>query len=196
MLLSPSLERSAYAAITLALLLAVHGLLANWNSETLATQRIYEYLRWSALTLVIATAFARTLNWRVASGLLLVWLLAHVALVGVVPVLSVALLALAALGIGARLGTGLVLHPAVLMLLGLALVTAVAGWLLPFPVHRMWWYIGGHRLCAALGHRLGAAGEHLRLAMRGCTSAACSGPGDHELGGCIGSHLAANHDAG
>lgn len=143
MLLSPSLERSAYAAITLALLLAVHGLLANWNSETLATQRIYEYLRWSALTLVIATAFARTLNWRVASGLLLVWLLAHVALVGVVPVLSVALLALAALGIGARLGTGLVLHPAVLMLLGLALVTAVAGWLLPFPVHRMWWYIGG-----------------------------------------------------
>jgi hypothetical protein len=59
---------------------------------------------------------------------------------GIGTVLAGVLLALAALGIGTRLADG-VRSPAVALLVGLAVLAALVGWLLPFPIHRRWVYV-------------------------------------------------------
>ena len=59
---------------------------------------------------------------------------------GIGTVLAGGLLALAALGIGTRLADG-VRSPAVALLVGLAILAALVGWLLPFPIHRRWVYL-------------------------------------------------------
>lgn len=59
---------------------------------------------------------------------------------GIGTVLAGVLLALMALGIGTRLADG-VRSPAVALLVGLAIVAALVGWLLPFPIHRRWVYL-------------------------------------------------------
>ena len=63
-----------------------------------------------------------------------------VAYAGVGTVLAGMLLALAALAIGTRLADG-VRSPAIALLVGLAVLSALVGWLLPFPVHRRWVYL-------------------------------------------------------
>ena len=68
------------------------------------------------------------------------------AMVGVVvfagPLVSLAglLLALAALGIGSRIADG-DSSPAIMLLVGLAVIAALVGWLLPFPLHTRWAYL-------------------------------------------------------
>lgn len=59
---------------------------------------------------------------------------------GIGTVLAGGLLALAALGIGTRLADG-VRSPAVALLVGLAILAALVGWLLPFPIHLRWVYL-------------------------------------------------------
>lgn len=59
---------------------------------------------------------------------------------GIGTVLAGVLLALAALGLGTRIADG-VRSPATTLLVGLAIVGALVGWLLPFPVHRRWIYL-------------------------------------------------------
>lgn len=59
---------------------------------------------------------------------------------GIGTVLAGVLLALVALGIGTRLADG-VRSPAIALLLGLAMLAAVVGWLLPFPIHQRWAYL-------------------------------------------------------
>ena len=59
---------------------------------------------------------------------------------GIGTVFAGALLALAALGIGTRLADG-VRSPAIALLVGMAVLAALVGWLLPFPIHRRWVYL-------------------------------------------------------
>ena len=59
---------------------------------------------------------------------------------GVGTVLAGVLLALAALGLGTRIADG-VRSPAISLLVGLAILAALVGWLLPFPIHRRWVYL-------------------------------------------------------
>ena len=59
---------------------------------------------------------------------------------GIGTVLAGVLLALVALGIGTRLADG-VRSPAIALLVGLAVLAALVGWLLPFPIHRRWVYL-------------------------------------------------------
>lgn len=63
-----------------------------------------------------------------------------VAYAGAGTVFAGALLALAALAIGMRLADG-VRSPAIALLVGLAVLAALVGWLLPFPVHQRWAYL-------------------------------------------------------
>ena len=59
---------------------------------------------------------------------------------GIGTVLAGTLLVLAALGIGTRVADG-VRSPAIALLVGLAVLAALVGWLLPFPMHRRWVYL-------------------------------------------------------
>lgn len=59
---------------------------------------------------------------------------------GAATALAGMLLSLAALGIGTRLADG-VRSPAIALLVGLAVLAALVGWLLPFPIHRRWVYL-------------------------------------------------------
>lgn len=59
---------------------------------------------------------------------------------GIGTVLAGTLLVLAALGIGTRVADG-VRSPVIALLVGLAVLAALVGWLLPFPVHRRWIYL-------------------------------------------------------
>jgi hypothetical protein len=59
---------------------------------------------------------------------------------GIGTVSASVLLTLAALGIGTRLADG-VRSPAIALLVGLAVLAALIGWLLPFPIHRRWAYL-------------------------------------------------------
>lgn len=59
---------------------------------------------------------------------------------GIGTVVAGMLLSLAAFGIGTRLAGG-VPSPAISLLVGLAVLSALVGWLLPFPIHRRWAYL-------------------------------------------------------
>ena len=59
---------------------------------------------------------------------------------GIGTILAGVMLTLAALGIGTRLADG-VRSPAIALLVGLAVLAALVGWLLPFPMHRRWVYL-------------------------------------------------------
>lgn len=59
---------------------------------------------------------------------------------GIGTVLAGVLLALVALGLGTRIADG-VRSPVITLLVGLAIVAALVGWLLPFPIHRRWIYL-------------------------------------------------------
>lgn len=123
------------------MLLLVAGLLSIAQPQLIVHVRAYEFLRWSLIGLLAAWPLARVLKVHMASALALVWLAAHVAMVGLVPVLAVALLGLGALALGTRVGERAAVEPAVALVLGLALIAASVGWLLPLRVHTLWIYV-------------------------------------------------------
>jgi hypothetical protein len=77
-------------------------------------------------------------HWTWAGALAAVWLLALVALTGVLPALAVAVVVAAATALGGGIvGRG---EPMLALLCGLALMAGALGWLLPLPVHHWWSY--------------------------------------------------------
>ncbi|MBT2117217.1 glycosyltransferase family 39 protein [Dyella sp. LX-66] len=113
-----------------------------------------------AAMLLAGAAVAVFLRWSLPSALLLVGLLLLLRFVGAGPLLAAALLVAAAAVIGSAIcradGWS---HPAIAVLVGLAVLSAAAGWLLPFPVHYFASYLvvlgaiaglGRHRLLAML----------------------------------------------
>jgi hypothetical protein len=101
------------------------------------------FLLFEALLVAIALALSRRGSprawWPVAVAALPA-VAGVVAYAGAGTVSAGALLALAALAIGMRLADG-VRSPAIALLVGLAVLAAVVGWLVPFPIHRRWAYL-------------------------------------------------------
>ena len=133
--------------------------------------------RWMLASFAIVQCVLAALAWPAARrGSRWTWVLpllaAMPAIVGVLvfagPLASLAgvLLALAALGIGSRIADGD--SPlAVMLLVGLAVIAALVGWLLPFPIHARWTYLLLAMLviawrARALGALLGDAVASLR----------------------------------
>ena len=139
--LSPSIQRLSSIALACGVLLTVVGLVSIAEPQLLIRVRAYEFLRWSLIALLASWPLARALKLHMANALALVWLAAHIAMVGLVPVVAVALLGLAALAVGTRLDQRAATSPAVALVLGLALIAACVGWLLPLRVHFMWIYV-------------------------------------------------------
>lgn len=104
----------------------------------LPAARFGESLLLAALAALIAWPLQHWRGWRWADGLALTWLLALLALTGLVPALAVALVAVAATALGGCItGRG---QPLLALLCGLALLAGVLGWLLPLPLHHWWSY--------------------------------------------------------
>ena len=118
-----------------------------------------------AVALLAAVVVSRLMRWSVPSALLLVGLVALLRFVGAGPLLAAALLVAAAAVIGSAIcRSDAWSHPGVAILVGLAVLAGVAGWLLPFPVHYFLTYlillgtivaVGRHRL-----HCLARAMQH------------------------------------
>ncbi|MEO5596299.1 MAG: hypothetical protein ABIQ97_04060 [Lysobacteraceae bacterium] len=108
-----------------------------------------ELLGIGSVLFAIAWGSARLTRISLATALLLVWLLPLVFFGGVVSVLSTLLLALAATAIGGLFlatrrsyGGGDAADLSLAMLIGLALIAGVAGWLLPLPIFQRPLWIG------------------------------------------------------
>lgn len=108
--------------------LATTGIAAQWRGG-----RFAELILLALISLGAAAVLRRILQWRLASGLAVVWLLALVFFVGVVPAAATVLLGTTALALGGLLDRR---APVALQLAcGLALIGGTLGWLLPVPLH-------------------------------------------------------------
>lgn len=95
--------------------------------------RVLESIVLLVLALLPALALRAWRGWPMATGLAWVSVAALVLFAGPLPVLATALLALGAIAVGRLLAPGAVALP-----IGLALIAATTGWLLPLPVHVQW----------------------------------------------------------
>lgn len=108
--------------------LASTGIAAQWRGG-----RFAELLVLALVSLAAAVVLRRTVRWRLASGLAVVWLLALLFFVGIVPAAATALLGLAAVSLGGLIDRR---APVALQLAcGLVLIGGALGWLLPVPLH-------------------------------------------------------------
>lgn len=107
--------------------------------EQLPTGRFAESLALAGLVALLAIPLVRWRGWTWASALAAIWGAAAVLMAGLLPSLAVALLLATAGGIGS-LVTG-ARQPLFAVLVGLAMLAAVVGWLLPLPVHHWWTYL-------------------------------------------------------
>jgi hypothetical protein len=114
----------------------VAGFVATRLWTQLPLGRFGESLLLAGLAALLAWPLRRWRGWSWATSLALVWMLALVALTGVLPMLAVMLLAAAAMAIGGLVVGGS--RPLLAWLAGMALVAAVIGWTLPLPVHHWW----------------------------------------------------------
>ena len=139
------------------------GLVAHRSWQVLPWGRFGESLLLAGLVALVAWPLRAWRQWPWAYALAAVWLLVFVALTGPVPALAGVLLFVAAMAFGSRLaGTG---HPVLAVSSGLAVLSAVLGWLISLPVHRWWVYLPALLLVVYLGR--GA----LRLQAAQCAAA-------------------------
>ena len=87
-------------------------------------------------SLLLAFVLCRVLRCAMATALLLLWLLALAYFTGFAACLAVILVALAAVGVGSPLvPVGLPARTSLCVLVGVALMCGIDGWLLPFHIH-------------------------------------------------------------
>lgn len=133
--MAPMPDRTRPSPIPAALLWAgmvvcMAGLVLHRLWEQLPFPRAVEHGLLALLALAAAWPLRRWRGWTPAAALALVWLLALIVFAGPMPVLAVALLAAAAVGIGSLLMPGPIALP-----LGLAMIAGTLGWLLSLPIH-------------------------------------------------------------
>src|SRR5690606_36795153 len=99
-------------------------------------QRLAETVVLAVLAVLAALALRAWRGWPAASGLALVAIAGVAVFDGPLPLLAALLLALGATAAGRLAAGGVAALP-----VGLALVAAAGGWLLPLPVHARWTYV-------------------------------------------------------
>lgn len=136
--LRPRIPRAAQLLVWAGAAACVAGFAAHSMWEHWPRSRSTEFVVLALLSSGLAAAVSRWRRWRMANALALVWLAALALMWGPAPMLSAALLALAALAAGVRL-TGAD-RPLLAALAGAALVAGVLGWMLPLRLHFAWTY--------------------------------------------------------
>lgn len=118
-------------------------------------------------SLLLAAGVRRWHGGSWASALLLTWLVALAYFAGVLPVLSVAVLAGAALALGSFIAPPAAAGLAVTLAVGLVAIGGVAGWALRWPVHQAWvWWLLCMLACVLRRHALRAMVTQARVHWR------------------------------
>lgn len=144
-------SRWAQLPVWLGVAACIAGLVAFRMWSEVAASRVAENLALMGLAALLAWPLRRWRGMRWASALAVVWLLLQAWMGGVLPVIAVAALALAAIALGrVVVREGPVLYA---LLAGLALSAGALGWLLPLPVHQPWTYAALILLALVLGRR-------------------------------------------
>lgn len=131
---NPAAELLAWAGVAL----CMAGFLTHRLWMQLPAARFGESLLLAGLAALVAWPMRRWCGWNWANALAAAWLLALLALTGVIPALAVVIVVLAAVALGGFVaGRG---GPWLALPCGLAVMAATLGWLLPLPVHRWWSY--------------------------------------------------------
>src|SRR5690606_26709140 len=139
---SPPLSRHLPAVLLWAGMAACAiGLVVHRLWQALPFPRFFEHLLLALLALLAAWPLQRWLGWSRAAALGLLWLLALTVFAGPLPMLAVAVLAMAAVAVGS-----LVLRGPVALPLGLAMIAGTLGWTLSLPVH----YRAAHAIACIL----------------------------------------------
>jgi hypothetical protein len=151
------------------LLLLVSGFAASELLEALPRERARELLLMALAGLLLA-APVLLLRWRLADGLALVVLAAHMAFAGPVALACALALVAVALVVGDLVARPARAGAAVALVAGLALMAAAVGWLLPLKLHRDWIYallIGGILVArrAVLARQIGELARQWRHAV-------------------------------
>lgn len=129
----PLLAASAGVAATVA------GLLVHDTWRQLPAERFALSLVLALLALAAAWPLQRWLRWSRASALAVVWLLALVVFVGLLPALAAALLGSAALAVGLWLKPpAMPGRAAISTIVGLMLIAGLTGWVVTLPLHYVW----------------------------------------------------------
>jgi hypothetical protein len=135
---SPS--RGAFWAVAAGAAATVFGLIAHGVWRALPVERFALSLVLAMIALALAWPLQRLLRWRRATALAAVWLLALLVYIGPLPVLSAALLGLAALAIGLWLRPPAIpgsaaSDMAVASIAGLIAIGGLTGWVVTLPMH-------------------------------------------------------------
>ena len=151
----------AQLLLTTGLLAGVAGFVQNRLWEVFPRYHCIELVGLGAAALVLAWMLARIARAPLASALLVIWLLPLAWFGGVLALLAVAVLTLAALALGdAFLDESGPARGALALVIGLALIAGIAGWLLPLPIFlRPVWLVV---LLAITGLRRNAVAKRLR----------------------------------
>ncbi len=128
--------------------LVVSGLVA--AAFAIGSGQLWQVLPWQRFgwSLLIGSAALlaawlpqRTTRWSIASGLIVVWVLALAWFAGPPAVIATCLLAAAALGIGLRLTPPIPGQGTLALVVGLMVIAGATGWLILLPLHHAlaWW---------------------------------------------------------
>ncbi len=113
------------------------GLLVARVGTVLSWGRLADSIVLTFVMLLGAAALARATRTRLAPALAAVWLFALAGFAGILPLLAVALLGLAAIAIGS-LFAPLRRQPAIALGAGLVVIGAAGGWSARWPIHHAW----------------------------------------------------------
>src|SRR5690606_17753195 len=124
------------------------------------------------VAVLLAWPMRRFLGWSWATALGATWLAALVALTGVFPAASVALLVFAAAALGGRVVGDA--RPLPALLCGMALIAATVGWTVSLPVH--YWWVHAPLLALAVAWRRNALRRQLATCASGWRDAVAASP--------------------
>lgn len=138
----PEGARAVRFALLVGFVLLAYGLLSNSMLQQMGVARLRDGAWFALATLVGGWLLARASSARLVPAWIVILGALHVLMVGIAPALATLLVALAAIALGSRLVPGGVASRLwVCLVVGLGLLTAICGWLLPYGVHRMPVYV-------------------------------------------------------
>jgi hypothetical protein len=109
------------------------GLVAHRLGSAVPVARVAEFAAIAGLVALPAWALVAGRGMRWATALAIMWAVAMLVMVGVLPVLATALSVLGLIALGGVVSRRA--HPALAMVVGAGILAGIGGWLLPLPVH-------------------------------------------------------------
>lgn len=168
-------DGGAAALVCAGVIACIGGFLLHAMWGILPWHRLRDALLLALLSMALAGVARRAFNWAWADGVAVAWAAALVFFAGPAPILAALLIASTALALGGVLVGRVVPARGVLALaVGLVLLGAFTGWLLPLPIHRgyVYWPV----LLGICAWRAGDLRREMQAAWAGWQTAVAAAP--------------------